>query len=1179
MITRFYSFLLFVLCPFVVFPSIFINEMMVKNVSNHVNGNFNFEGWVELYNSGAETVNLSNYHFSEDQGNPLLWQYQGDMDIAPNGFATFYFDELDSLNHTSFKLDSDGGILILNDEAGNLVDFIKYPEPLRNTSYGRLTDGGDVIGFLSSSTFAASNNGVAQINSQTKSPLFSHLGGFYSTPISVEITASNTAAKIYYTTDGSEPTSSSALYNSPIQISQTTPLRAIAVVDGEATSLVSTATYFVETENIPTNVKVVSLSTDKDYVHGDSMGILIVGKNGLTVPSKCGSMDRKANYMQDWDRPCNLELYDENKVPQINQEVKIGVFGACSRTKAIKSLKVKANKTFENNKLNYPIFNEKPNLKWKSIVLRNSGNDFGRMLFRDAFLQTLAISGMNLDHQAYEPSVVFLNGEYYGMLGIRERTNKDFIYSNYGLDEEEFCIEETQKKAVECNEFDELLKLSKEADPNASDYFSKMDAIIDIDEFLNYFMTQIYYCNQDWSEGNNKAWKRFDGGKWRWILYDVDYTTSIYGDYMQTNAFSYAAKCGYFSKFIKNNEIKRRLMTKFVTHAGTTFEPQNVSHILDSMIANIEPEADYFFNFLKNSNKNEVSSWRNEAEKVRNFVANRKDFVKIHVKDSLNLGAPLPLRIYSDIEGSGFVLNGYEDILKKDFRSFYFTNSEIEVEPIIPDGYVFKNWEVLQENNMINANDSWKYLYQATDIDPDWKTVNYLDTAWNSGEAPLGSGLSYHVKTNVSGSSSGGNWGGFPGFGGNTGTLPGIGGGGFPGFGGMTTTTTTTYFRKELNINNVSELGKKLECLTRINDGAVIYVNGTEVYRFNLPDGTVTDTVPAILEMDSYSNCRFEIPRNLFVNGQNIIAVELHGASGSSSLAFDMSLFDPNTGSTLISTSNNAKYRASVSNELVLKAVYEKDPNWTPADVKLYINEVCASNNQYVDEYREDDDWIEIYNDGTTPVDLAGMYISDKRKNLTRYQIPTGQPEKTTIPAKGYLIIWADADSTTQGALHTNFKLSKSSSQTISLSREVNGVVEVIDSIRYVSHKEKETFSRFSYSGDGAWCITTRPTFAAQNAYFPTDNENGNPTDLETLTEEVESIAQVYPNPVEDLLWFSLANEQSAMVTISDLTGRILLSKKVGSGENINVENLENNIYMIDIQTKTKRYSTKIIKR
>ena len=73
-------------------------------------------------------------------------------------------------------------------------------------------------------------------------------------------------------------------------------------------------------------------------------------------------------------------------------------------------------------------------------------------------------------------------------------------------------------------------------------------------------------------------------------------------------------------------------------------------------------------------------------------------------------------------------------------------------------------------------------------------------------------------------------------------------------------------------------------------------------------------------------------------------------------------------------------------------------------------------------------------------------------------------------------------------------------------------MVEVIDSIRYVSHKEKETFSRFSYSGDGAWCITTRPTFAAQNAYFPTDNQNGNPTDLETLTEEMDKGLAIMKN-------------------------------------------------------------------
>lgn len=1181
---RIFTLVVGLLFPFVLFPSVFINEMMVKNVSSHVNENFNFEGWVELYNSGTEPVDLSNYFFSESSSDPTMWQFEGDMTIAPNGYAVFYFDELDTLNHASFKLDSDGGKLYLNDASGNLVDAVSYPKPIRNASYGRVNDGEESFGYLLSSTILASNNGVKVASKQTAAPVFSREGGFYNAPVSVELTMKNgEPAKIYYTTDGSEPTASSPVYSSPIQISKVTPLRAVAMIDGEVASTVSTATYFIGVDDIPTNTKIVSLSTDRDYVYGDSMGILVIGKNGLTVPSKCGSTDRKANYMNDWDRPCNFELFDEDNVSQVNQEVKIGVFGACSRTKAIKSLKVKANKTFGNNKIDYPIFSEKPSLKWKSVVLRNSGNDFGRMLFRDAFLQTLAVSGMDIDHQAYEPSVVFLNGEYYGMLGIRERTNKDFVYSNYGLDEEEFCIEETQKKAVECNEFNELLELAK-SDPNAPDFYSKMDEIIDVEEFLNYFMTQIYYCNQDWSEGNNKAWKRLDGGKWRWILYDVDYTTSLYGNYMQTNGFSYAAKCGYFSRFIKNSEVKRRLMTKFVAHAGTTFEPQNVSYFMDSMIANVEPEADYYFDFLLKKKKNEVSSWRDEAEKVRNFVANRKDYVMGHVKDSLKLGQPLPIRIYSDIEGSGFVLNDLENIHRKDFRSYYFTGSEITVEPIVPDGYRFKNWEVRQETDLLKTSDTWKYLYQKESVDPAWKRADYVDSAWVAGAAPLGSGLSYYHKTTVSSSSSaGGGMGGFPG-----GGLGGIGGGGFGdwggGFGGFGgSVNTTTYFRKEIVIDDVSVLGENLKCLAHINDGAIIYVNGTEVFRFNLPDGQVDDTIPAILEMDSYATLRFDVPRSLLNNGKNVLAVELHSADGSSSIVFDMSLFDSQTGSVVTSTSNSFKYAASVNGELALKAVYEKDPDWSPSDVKLFINEVCASNNQYVDEFREDDDWIEIYNDGTSPVDLGGMYISDKRKNLTRFQIPTGQPEKTTVPAKGYLVIWADADSSAQGPLHTNFKLSKSSSQTISLSRMEDGELVVLDSIRYVNHVSGQTCSRFSYSGDGAWCITSRPTFAAKNAYFPVETEgaggeeNGETT-YDALAEAEGGAVQVYPNPAEDYLWFSFAEEESAIISISDVTGRVLVRKRVDTGESVYVGDLSRGTYIVDVKTEEKQFSVKIIK-
>jgi hypothetical protein len=332
--------------------------------------------------------------------------------------------------------------------------------------------------------------------------------------------------------------------------------------------------------------------------------------------------------------------------------------------------------------------------------------------------------------------------------------------------------------------------------------------------------------------------------------------------------------------------------------------------------------------------------------------------------------------------------------------------------------------------------------------------------------------------------------------------------------------------------------------------------------------------------MDSYATIQFDVPRSLLISGENIIAVELHNAKGSSSIVFDMSLFDYNTGSSVLNSSSNQNYTANVTDKLVLKAVYEKDLNWVPSEVKLFINEICASNNQYVDEYRQDEDWIEIYNDGTSPVDLAGMYISDKRKDLTRFQIPTGYPEKTTVPAKGYLIIWADADSSSQGPLHTNFKLSKLETQTISLSRNVNGTIEVIDSIRYNIHNEGQSYSRFSYADNGAWCVTARPTFAAKNAYFPMAESESNPEETDnTLTDSNGiGVLSVYPNPVEDYLWFNFENGQEGWVSISDLSGRILISKKLRSGESISVRNLTSGIYVANVLLGKKQFERRFVK-
>lgn len=1136
--------------------SVCINEIMVRNASFKVNENFNFEGWVELYNSGNEAVDLSNCFFSDSKADPYRWQNKKNVVLQPKDFSIFYFDELDTLNHVGFKLDSDGGELFLFDEGGNLLDEVVYPKPFRNASFGRVTDGEDVFSTFIQPTMEASNNDSRISDYQTSAPIFSIEGGFFTSEQVVEIETEDVSAKIYYTTDGSEPTTQSTLYTSPVRISTVTPLRAVAVVDGEVPSDITTATYFVGLSGIPTSTKVVSLVTDNEYVFGDQLGCIAVGTNGLDVPAGCSGHEKKANYMRDWDRPCNFEIFDEEKVSRENHEVKIGAFGACSRTKSIKSIKVKANKVYGDNHLNYAMFTEKPNLKWKSVVLRNSGNDFGRMLFRDGFLQYLAASKMDLDHQAYEPSVVFINGEYYAFMGVRERSNKDFLYSNYGLAEEDICIEESPSKVVECDGYQEFLDLVNRPDINADGVFDEIDESIDVDEFLNYFMTEIYYCNQDWSGGNIKAWRRNDGGKWRWILYDTDFSTSLYGDYLNTNGFTYAERCKFFPLIMKNDEMRRRLITKFVAHAGTTFEREYVSQVIDSMKSIFADEADYYFALLKERKVNEKDSWRDEVEKVRNFLDVRPEFLFSHIANNYQLGTPVPLRIFSDVKDASYVLNGLETVRKDDFKSKYFSNYDLSVEAVAPDGWVFDHWEICKENYLVNTNDSWKYLYQADAPDVLWKEVSFDDEDWKSGQAPLGSGLNSFVKTNIASNNRGGGM-----------------------FGGMGKgLNNLTYLRKTVSFSEdqIDGFDDDLICDIHVNDGVIIYLNGKEIYRFNVPDGDVHDTIPANNEMDSYAHLRFSIHKTDLLVGDNVIAVQLRNASKSTSLAFDLALFDPKTGISVVSSSKESLLTSKLEDGLVLRAVYGKDPNWKAGDARLYINEVCAANKQYVDEYRKDKDWIEIYNDGSSPVDLAGMFLSDKRKDLKRYQIPTGEPSKTIVPAKGYLVFWADADTLGErGANHTNFELDKNKGQTISLSRVVDGEIVVLDSIRYLPHDNGVSYDRFSYSGDGAWALTSIPTLGKRNRYAPAQALPDR-----TIAATVESTTfHLYPNPAEDYIWFSYPQSGKCFVSLSDLSGRVLLQQYVENGDCLNVSSLKANVYVVNVVVDGKSmYKSLLIK-
>jgi hypothetical protein len=147
---------------------------------------------------------------------------------------------------------------------------------------------------------------------------------------------------------------------------------------------------------------------------------------------------------------------------------------------------------------------------------------------------------------------------------------------------------------------------------------------------------------------------------------------------------------------------------------------------------------------------------------------------------------------------------------------------------------------------------------------------------------------------------------------------------------------------------------------------------------------------------------------------------------------------------------------------------------------QLYLNEVMPDNETVIaDEEGEHDDWFEIYNPNSEPVDLAGWYISDNSSNLKQYQFPDNDATATTIPARGFVILWAD-EQPGQGPLHLNFRLS-STGESLFLSGDG---IDIIDQVSYGDDLQPETDQSIGRIDDGVvpWQILSVPSPGTTNA-------------------------------------------------------------------------------------------------
>ena len=221
-------------------------------------------------------------------------------------------------------------------------------------------------------------------------------------------------------------------------------------------------------------------------------------------------------------------------------------------------------------------------------------------------------------------------------------------------------------------------------------------------------------------------------------------------------------------------------------------------------------------------------------------------------------------------------------------------------------------------------------------------------------------------------------------------------------------------------------------------------------------------------------------------------------------------------------------------------------PNVLPQLSNLFINEFMASNSKLADEFGVFEDWIEIYNANSTPVDIGGLFITDNLSNLTKYQIPTNQAAITTIPGGGFLRLWADEEPF-QGVLHVGVKLSAGGEQ-IGLSQQNASVVTIIDSLTYTAQTTDVSRGR-QPNGSSTFVNFTSPTPGASNNTVPAGQQLISFTLINANTEQ--DIQTISSGTVINLATLPTSNLNIRANTSPATVGRVVLALSGAQTRNV----------------------------
>jgi len=584
-----------------------INEIMSSNQSVLFDQDGDSSDWIELYNHGSEGINLGNYSLSDDGGQLTKWGLP-DTIIPPQSTVLIFASGKDKITnneiHTNFKLSASGESIYLVENSSKVI--VSYIDPINlgeDNSYGRLPDGTDNLMHLDYSTPNSSNNNTSQL-------VFSHQSGYFNSDFNLNI-ISLLGDTVYYSLDSSIPTNNSEMLQDVIYIYNnstennyfsefpTTPeqeyisykawespsekidkaivVRAVSYKNGEPSSRIYTKTYFVnENDQIKYDLPIISLVTESRNLFDPNIGIYTPGVHfNNTDPEWSGNYFQKGHK---WERPIHVEYFNQEGILKFNQNAGVRIHGGKTRQAAQKSLRLYARTEYGNKYFNYNLLPTRSNNIYKNFILRTSMGDWNESIITDVVAHHI-LNDSDIETMHFQPVIVFLNGEYWGIHTIRDYINEDYI--SYDQNIEKDSVDLITWDSSENLDYNNLIEYLENNDLGEQSNYEYIETKIDVENYITYQISQMFFANADWPANNVKLWKqKSEDGKWRWIFYDLDggigdYTKNMFLHCTNVDENVYwpnsPSSTFLFRNFLKNSDFITRFIVQVSEMLQSTF--------------------------------------------------------------------------------------------------------------------------------------------------------------------------------------------------------------------------------------------------------------------------------------------------------------------------------------------------------------------------------------------------------------------------------------------------------------------------------------------------------------------------------------------------------------------------------------------------------------------------------